>query len=87
MTKTFKVLNCNITFVFRHKWENYQHKYLNEFKDYELGVWFRKAKIVSNKDFNQPKNWSKNVVGNYMFGIRLLVCKMWVSFNINGKSF
>ena len=72
----------NVTFAFRHKWDNDDGlKYNSEFKDYRVGFWFRKNRIVGSKNFNRPKEWKSNLVNDYTIGVDLAVCKMWVSFN------
>lgn len=82
-----KIGGVNFTFVFRHKWEK-KEKYstLSEFKKYELGLWFRINKIVGRKNFTDPKKWSDNLVNDYMMGINLIICKVWVSFHKGGMS-
>ena len=42
----------NVTFAFRHKWDNDDGlKYNSEFKDYRVGFWFRKNRIVGSKRY------------------------------------
>ena len=87
MTRRLRILGLNILFVFRHKWDNpKRHRtYDYMFRNYELGIWFKKCRIVGKKDFRNPKAWANNMVNDYTFGINLLVCKFWVSVNYNGK--
>jgi hypothetical protein len=79
-----KIGRININFVFRHKWDNKDEIYNIEFRDYRIGLWFKKSRIVGSKNFNKPKEWDNNLVNNYMIGIDLIICKMWVSFNRGG---
>lgn len=88
MIKKIKIGAVNLKFVLRHKWDkSSREEYYYAFREYNLGVWFKKNKIVSNKNFKNPNEWSNNLVNDYMFGIDLLVVKFWFEFNINGKEF
>lgn len=87
MVKSIKIGQANLTFVFRHKWDKEsKERYSMEFREYRIGLWCRKRKIVGVKEFKQPSRWHKNLVGSYMVGIDLIVCKVWVSFNKGGMS-
>lgn len=87
MVTKLKIRKVNLTFAFRHRWDNNdEFNFNSEFKDYRLGFWFKKSKIVGVKMFNNPKEWSNNLVNDYTFGVDLVVCKMWVSYNWGGKS-
>lgn len=87
MITKLKIGDFNLIFVFRHKWDNMsKNRFNSEFRTYHLGFFFRKATIVGNKNFDIPNEWNKNLVNDYMIGINLLVCKMWINFNINGMS-
>lgn len=87
MVRRLKIGKIKFTFVFRHKWDNQDEiKYNSEFRDYRIGVWFKKSKIVGSKNFNKPKEWGDNLVNDYMIGVNLIICKMWVSFNRCGMS-
>jgi hypothetical protein len=87
MIGTLKIGKTEFTFVFRHKWDNRDKKsYDSNFRDYRLGLWFKRNKMVGKKDFNKPKKWKNNLVNDYMIGVNLIVCKAWVSFNRGGMS-
>ncbi len=88
MVKRLKIGKIKFTFVFRHKWDDKNRTtYNSEFGDYRIGIWFRKSRIVGSKNFNKPKEWGNNLVNDYMIGINLIICKMWVSFNYGGMIF
>lgn len=79
------------TFVFRHRFEKYddkidQLKSNMDWRGWELGIWFRRTKIVGKKNFSKPKEWGNNLVPSYMFGIKLLICKAWIEYNKGGMS-
>lgn len=87
MVGKLKLGKINLTFVFRHRWDdNDKIKYNPEFSDYRIGFWFKIKKIVGSKNFNDPNKWKDNYVNDYMIGINLIICKMWVSFNRGGMS-
>ena len=81
-----KIGKLNISFVFRHRFEkpddifeNFRHN--TEFREWELGFWFRKRKMLGVKGFTKPNH---HLVNSYIVGINLLICKAWVEWNING---
>jgi hypothetical protein len=88
MVGKLKIGKVELTFVFRHKWDTKSKmmKYNLEFRDYRVGIWFKVSKIVGSKNFNNPQKWSDNLVNDYMIGVDLIICKMWVEFNRGGMS-
>jgi hypothetical protein len=89
MVKSFSLYNINISLVFRHKWDK-RSKDLDDrtFKGkWNLGLFFRRSKIVGKKDFSNPKKWSSNLVNDYMIGFNLLVISGWIEFNKGGMGF
>lgn len=85
MIKKIKLGKTEFLFVFRHKWDNRNKQtYDSNFRDYRLGIWFKRSKIVGKKGFNKPKEWKNNIVNDYMIGINLIICKMWVTFTRGG---
>ena len=88
MVKRLKIGKIKFTFVFRHKWDNKNvTRYNSEFRDYRIGIWVKINKIVGSKNFNKPREWKNNTVNDYTIGIKLIICKMWVSFNYGGMIF
>lgn len=87
MSKHFKIGNLNLTLTFRHRWDgrNTTSPFNSEFRDWRLGVWVKKNRMVGNRGFKDPKKWAAHLVNSYMVGIDLLVCKMWVECNRGGK--
>lgn len=81
-----------ITFVFRHRWEKFDNegeKIINDmtmWREWELGFNYRRIQIVGKKNFHKPKEWSKNLVNEYLFGINLLICKFWFTFVRGGMN-
>lgn len=87
MAKRFKIGGLNISLVFRHRFEKDERGKKNwdrTFTRWELGLWFRKTKMVGVKDFTQPKKWGDNLVGSYMLGLDMLIFKTWVSWDYKG---
>jgi hypothetical protein len=77
-----KIFGYDFTFVFRHRYEKNDEslKLIDRFsiwKDWKLGFFFRRYKVVGRKNFNKPKEWNNNLVYEYMIGIDLLICKTW----------
>lgn len=88
MVAEIKIGKLNTTFVFKHKWlKSDLWTYNIDRRYYKIGVWFKLDKIVGEIEFNNPKNWSKNLVNNYMLGINLIIIEFWIEFNIGGKIF
>jgi hypothetical protein len=87
MVKRIKIGKLNINIIFRHKWDEKSKESFTDFRNYEIGLWYRKSKMVSTIDFQDPKKWGHRVVGNHMIGINLLVCKSWITIDYNGKYF
>jgi hypothetical protein len=81
-----KIGKLNVIFVFRHRWEKGGDPYKDfktatMFREWELGLWFKKNKMIGIKGFTKPNT---HLVNTYMLGINLLVCKAWVDWDING---
>lgn len=84
--------------VLRHRWEagardgilgdNYEgHKLRTELK---LGIWAKKNKVVGAVKRGKDKKAvisktfaTDNLVNNYMIGLDLIVCRVWVDFTFN----
>ncbi len=75
------IFGYQFTFVFRHRFEKKdENSLLDSFtmwREWELGFWFRRFQVVGKRNFHKPKEWNKNLVYEYMFGINLLWCKAW----------
>lgn len=86
MIKKVRNKYFNITFVFRHRWENDKRAIANHltFKTLKLGIWYRNYKVVSKKNFNQPRFWTTNAIKQHQIGINLIVCKTWIDFSRAG---
>lgn len=90
MVGKLKIGALNIRCVLRHRFEKRRREdYLrwNEFRDWRLGIWFRKRKAVGKKGFKNPEKWSDNLANCYTFGIDLLVIKFWLDWDIGVQHF
>ena len=81
MISKINILGYRIEFVLRHRFEknlDFTDKYLY-WKDYKLGVWFKRYKTVS-KPKNGPAVIGKDgtLSNNYMLGIDFIFCKFWI---------
>ncbi len=78
------------TFVFRHRFEKEDdNTLLNKITmwgEWKLGIFFKRQQIVGRKNFHKPKEWDKNLVYEYMFGVNLLWCKAWFTVEKGGMS-
>lgn len=83
MSKEIKIKKFNFTFVFIHKWDT-KGEYNYEFREYRIGPWFKKNKVVGEHNFNKPNQWV--FVNDYMIGLDMIVFKFWVEFNYGGMS-
>lgn len=73
----------NINFGFRHRFEKGLR--YGTFRRWEFAIWFRRNKIVARFKFEEPKEWKNNLVNGYSLGVELLLCRIWVSWDIGGK--
>jgi hypothetical protein len=48
---------------------------------WNLGLWFKRNKIVGAKEANKPSKWKNNLVRDYLLGIDLLIFKGWINWN------
>jgi hypothetical protein len=86
MVRKFNLGKLNVSLVFRHKWDSKDGmRYNTIFRDYSIGLWYKRSFIVGSKNFNKPKHWSKNLVSDYMIGLDFIVCKGWITINYGGK--
>ena len=79
------------TFVFRHRFEKQDDEYMrmrfkSDWREWEIGVWYKRTKIVGQNDFKTPSKWKHNLVRSHMLGINLLICKVWVEYNKGGMN-
>lgn len=88
MVGRLKIFGYNFIFVFRHRFEKEdENSLLDSFtlwREWELGFWFRRFQVVGKRNFHKPKEWGKNLVYEYMFGINLLWCKAWFTVQKGG---
>lgn len=85
MIKKLNFKRYNISFIFRHRFERLSRlDKLSLFTKWNIGVWFKKTKIVGTKNFNKPNEWNKHLVNDYLIGIEILFFKAWIEFNRGG---
>ena len=83
MIKHIKIGKCNITLVLRHRFEK-KRRFDRTFTKWEIGLWFKKDKMVGVNSFDKPENWKNNHVNSYMLGVNLLLFKAWINWDFNG---
>lgn len=77
-----RIFGYNFTFVLRHRYEKKKDEKdvwdtLMEWREWELGFWFRRFRVVGSKNFHNPNKWKNNLVYEYMFGVNFLWGKAW----------
>ena len=83
------------TWVLRHRWEpgakdgilsnNYEASKIR--REFRLGIWGKRSKVVGSVKRGKNKKETinqtfdvDNTINNYMIGLDLIVCKVWVDF-------
>jgi len=88
--KRFKIGRTKIVLVGKYRYgkkEKQDHlSKFTEWSKWNLGIWFRRNKIVGAKNFKDPNKWGQNLVNDYMLGIDLLIVKGWINWNRGGMS-
>jgi len=76
----------DFVFAFRHRFEKDDDilERLTSWREWELGIKFKRYKIVGKKNFNNPKGWKNELIYEYRFGIDLLICKTWFTVQKGG---
>lgn len=93
MIKRIKIKDFRASFVLRHRWEKdsdsvIRNSTANDIrKNWQLGIWAKRYKAVGprrdgtdNADTIKKTFDKSNHVNNYMIGLNLIVCKVWVDF-------
>lgn len=83
MIGKIKIRNFTLISVFKHRFEK-SKTWRSDFREWSLGVWFEKSKMVGRKDFSSPKKWGEELVNSYEVGMDLLICRFWVSWDFGG---
>lgn len=81
-----KIGKLRIVFVFRHRFEKDLDALEKsvEWREYRLGLWYKKNKVVGKKNSNKVSEWKNNLVNQYMIGINLIICKAWFTVSKGG---
>jgi len=83
MVGRIKIGNFTLVAVFKHRFEK-RKSLRTDFRDWTLGIWFERSKMVGKKDFSSPKKWGEGLVNSYMAGVNLLICRFWISWDFGG---
>lgn len=62
MVKRIKIGKLNINIIFRHKWDEKSKESFTDFRNYEIGLWYRKSKMVSTIDFQWITKFKKSFI-------------------------
>ena len=93
MLKETKIGQFRATWVLRHRWEKGSNNTLRNYtaneirRTFKLGIWAKRNKMVGSikrgKNKKETINQTfdvDNTINNYMIGLDLIVCKVWVDF-------
>jgi hypothetical protein len=91
MSSTKKsILGMEFVFVYRYRFQKKDEDRLLDahtlWREWKLGFFFNRHKIVGKRNFNKPKEWTNNLVNMYTVGVDLLIWKMWVTINKGGMT-
>lgn len=87
MVKKLKIKNRDIELVFKSKYPKPKDnaiRYRHDWRKIQLGFFYERSKIVGKTDFSNAKEWKNNLVNSYMFGVNLIIFKMWFTICKNG---
>jgi len=86
----FRILKTKIVLVGKFKYSKKEKEDMlskhTTWNEYNLGIWFKKNRIVGAKNVNKPSKWGNNLVNDYMVGINLFIVKGWINWNTGGAS-
>lgn len=93
MIKRTKIGSFRASWVLRHRWEKDSKSAIRNstandiIKNWQLGIWAKRYQVVGprrdgtdNADTVKKTFDKSNHVNNYMIGLNLIVCKVWVNF-------
>lgn len=78
MVKKITIFGWELKFVFRHRWEGSDSIDKYEWNTWSLGLWYKKYRVIKKPNHAQAILLQRaKLVNQHMFGINLLVCKLW----------
>jgi hypothetical protein len=93
MIRRIKLRGFRASWVLRHRWEKDSNSAISNStandirKNWQLGIWAKRYKVVGprrdgtdNADTVKKTFDMSNYVNDYMIGLNLIVCKVWVDF-------
>jgi hypothetical protein len=88
-----KIGSFRATWVLRHRWEKNSKSALSNYtanqirQTLKLSIWTKRNKVVGSVKRGKNKKETinqtfgvDNTINNYMIGLDLIVCKVWVDF-------
>jgi hypothetical protein len=79
MIKKIKIGHLRITWVIRHQWEKNEPETFLMRSTRELGLFFRKSMAVGTRKRGRAMFDGDNLSPSYMFGLKLIWAKTWIS--------
>lgn len=84
MTAAINIGNLHIRATLRHRFEKHEDdRWWDRYtwREWELGLWFKKYKAVAKKGFKDVSKWGPNLANVYTVGLNLLVVKAWIDID------
>ena len=81
MIGKIKIGHLRITCVLRHQWENGEYESFRMRKNRELGIFFRKDRMVGTMKKGRSMFDKDNLSPSYMFGLNLIWAKTWITID------
>jgi len=82
-----KIGSLRFAFVYKYRYPK-NPEILDRFttwRDWRIGLFFKRSKIVGHKNHKNPNKWNDNLVKQYMVGLNLLIWKVWFTVH-KGKT-
>jgi hypothetical protein len=87
MIAKLKMGRLNLRFVFNHQWEDDGLMSRLNFKPKRLGLWWRRELAVGVRKAGRAAFDRDNLVPSYQVGLDLIVCRVWLSWDLGVKHF
>ena len=87
MIAKLKMGRLNLHLVLRHRWEAGDFMSRLDFKTQRLGLWWRRDLVVGVRKRGRAAFDQDNLVPSYQFGLDLIVCRVWMGWDLGARHF
>lgn len=87
MIAKLKIGRLNLIAVFNHQWEDGGLMRRIDFKPKRLGIWWRRELAVGVRKRGRAMFDRDNLVPSYQLGLELIVCRVWLGWDLGVKHF